>query len=81
MSDRFLRSKKLDEITGVSRTTRWRLERAGLFPRRRFLSANSVGWLESEIVAWVREQASERVPGRFSKTLEISKRDKGNAAR
>lgn len=51
--DRILRNKDLDVITGLSRTTRWRLERAGNFPARRQLSKLAVGWLKSEIDVWM----------------------------
>ena len=51
--DRVLRNTDLDAITGVSRTTRWRLERAGEFPARRQISHGSVGWLASEITGWL----------------------------
>jgi predicted DNA-binding transcriptional regulator AlpA len=47
--DVFLREPAVRKITRLSRTTRWRLERDGKFPRRRKLSSNAVGWLESEI--------------------------------
>ena len=40
-------------IGDLSRSTVWRLERAGKFPARRQISTNSVGWLESEIDAWI----------------------------
>jgi prophage regulatory protein len=51
--DRNLRNRDLDVITGLSRTTRWRLEREGKFPARRKLSSMAVGWLKSEIDAWL----------------------------
>ncbi|MBO1270843.1 AlpA family phage regulatory protein [Shewanella sp. 4t3-1-2LB] len=56
--DRFVREAERKAITSVSRTTAWSLERQGLFPRRRKLHANStaVGWLLSELVAWVRNR-------------------------
>jgi len=53
MTDRILREKEVRVATGLSRTTRWRLERAGRFPRKRQLSAGAVGWLESEVLAWM----------------------------
>ena len=53
VEDRFIREPEVARITGLSRTTRWRLERAGKFPRRRRISANAVGWLASEIRAWM----------------------------
>ncbi len=38
---------------GLSRTTLWRAERAGKFPRRLRLGPNSVGWLASEVRDWL----------------------------
>jgi prophage regulatory protein len=40
--------------TGLSRTTVWRLEQRGEFPRHLNLSSHIVGWLESDIAAWIR---------------------------
>jgi predicted DNA-binding transcriptional regulator AlpA len=56
--DRFTRVPEVERITGLSRTTIWRLERRNEFPRRRRLSANAVGWLESEIRAWMAERSA-----------------------
>jgi prophage regulatory protein len=53
MTDRFLREREVRSMTGLSRTTRWRLERIGQFPRRRQISPGAVGWLESEVLAWM----------------------------
>jgi prophage regulatory protein len=53
MTDRFLREREVRSMTGLSRTTRWRLERVGQFPRRRQISPGAVGWLESEVLAWM----------------------------
>ena len=36
--DRFLREPEVQHITGLSRTTRWRLQRDGKFPYRRQIS-------------------------------------------
>ncbi len=55
--DRFLREAEVARITGLSRTTRWRMERRGEFPRRRSISRNAVAWLASEIRAWMVERA------------------------
>ena len=54
--DRFLREPEVRRLTGLSRTTRWRLERAGKFPRRRRISENAVAWAASEINAWIAER-------------------------
>ena len=50
---KILRTPEVTNITGLSRTTLWRLERRGDFPRRIRLSPNSTGWLESEIEGWI----------------------------
>jgi len=50
--DRYIREAECSRLSGLSRTTRWRLERAGKFPQRRQLSENTVGWKWSEIIAW-----------------------------
>lgn len=51
--DRIVRAQELHEITGLSRTTIWRLENKGSFPRRLALGANSVGWRLSEVKKWM----------------------------
>lgn len=48
-----LRTNDVIQLTGLSRSTLWRLERAGNFPERIQLGANSVGWLEADINAWL----------------------------
>ena len=52
MQDSFIRWPQVKAITGLSRTTVWRLEKAGQFPKRRSLGAHSVGWLQSELAGW-----------------------------
>ena len=56
--DRFVRDRECENLTGLSRTTRWRLEKKDLFPKRRQISENSVAWLESEIQDWVQSKAA-----------------------
>ncbi|MBI5191253.1 MAG: AlpA family phage regulatory protein [Nitrospirae bacterium] len=56
MQDKFIRRPEVLKIVGLSATTIWRLERAGTFPMRRKLSTGAVGWLESEIQAWMTER-------------------------
>jgi prophage regulatory protein len=59
MDEYFMREGEVAKISGLSRTTRWRLEREGKFPKRRQISSNTVGWLSSEISAWVAERVGE----------------------
>jgi len=54
MPDRIIRSKEVQEITGLSRTTLWRLERKGEFPARVTLGVGSVGWKLSEVENWLK---------------------------
>ena len=48
-----LRTAEVIRLIRLSRTTLWRLERNGTFPTRIRLGANSVGWLEEEVLAWI----------------------------
>ncbi len=57
MPDRFIREPECAQITGLSRVTRWRLERRGDFPKRRQISPNAMGWLESELMSWMKARA------------------------
>jgi predicted DNA-binding transcriptional regulator AlpA len=52
-SKRVLSQRAVLERVPVSRTTLWRMERAGLFPQRIRVSANRVGWIEADVDAWV----------------------------
>ncbi len=51
-ADRFIREPECRRVSGLSRTTRWRLERRGEFPKRYAISPNGVAWLLSEILSW-----------------------------
>lgn len=57
---RVVREKERFRLTGLSRCQAWRLERAGQFPSRIHLGANSVGWLASEIEQWILSRAAQR---------------------
>lgn len=56
--DRILPWLKVRDIAGISRTTAWRLQNIGEFPRPVMLSPGRVGWRESDIRAW----RASRVP-------------------
>jgi prophage regulatory protein len=55
-AERFIREAECREISGLSRSTRWRLERAGKFPRRRQISIGCTGWLASEVADWLADR-------------------------
>lgn len=52
--DLILRANDVHRLTGLSRTTIWRMERKGQFPARVPLSAGSVGWRKSEVEQWIK---------------------------
>ena len=56
MQNEFLRWPRVRQLTGLSRSTVWRLEKNGQFPARRKLSANSVGWSLIELQAWMQSR-------------------------
>jgi prophage regulatory protein len=49
---RMLTEKQVLEIVPVGRTTLYRMEKAGRFPRSIYISPNRRVWFEDEIVAW-----------------------------
>ncbi len=57
--DRFMREPEVEHVTGLSRTTRWRMEKKGSFPPRRQISPNCRANMESEIRSWLAERAAE----------------------
>jgi prophage regulatory protein len=58
--DRILRKPETTFKVGLSDVTLWRMEKVGKFPKRLRLGGNSVGWLESEVNAWLEERKAER---------------------
>jgi prophage regulatory protein len=53
---RLLPFREVAQRVALSRSTIWRMERAGQFPKRRRLSVNKVAWWEPEIEEWVRNR-------------------------
>ncbi|MBH3384681.1 AlpA family phage regulatory protein [Pseudomonas plecoglossicida] len=53
LQDKFIRFGSLAEMVGLSRTTIYRLEQQGQFPRRVKLGSNSVAWRMSEVLNWM----------------------------
>lgn len=52
-TERLVREEERRKMTGLSRSTVWRLEREGVFPRRKYTGKNSCGWLMSELLLWM----------------------------
>jgi len=56
-----LRTAKLQTYVGLSRTTIWRLEKSGQFPKRVRLGQNSVGWLKGDVDTWLESRKGEEI--------------------
>ncbi len=55
-ANRIIRAKEVQNLTGLSRTTLWRLEQQNAFPKRVSLGGQSVGWKLNEIQSWIDEK-------------------------
>lgn len=55
--DRLLPWRAVREIIDISRTTAWRMQRAGDFPEPVLMSPGRVGWWESDLKAWKNARA------------------------
>ena len=51
--DQFIGEKECHQITNLSRVTRWRLIKQGLFPPKIRLSPNRTAWRLSAILEWM----------------------------
>lgn len=76
--DRLLTWARVKDITGISRTTAWRMQKAGDFPEPVAISPKRVGWWESELTAWkatrkVGGKARSLAPPRKPKLIETAR--------
>lgn len=55
-----MRAPDVTRITGLSRTSIYRMECAGRFPQRVQLSSNSVAWRKADVVAWINSRPNGR---------------------
>ena len=58
---KLLRFAAVHERTGLSRSTIWRLEHRGQFPKHRPISTNAVAWVEGEVAAWIQAKVDVAV--------------------
>jgi prophage regulatory protein len=58
---RMLSEKQILELVPISRTTLFRMMKAGRFPKATYISPNRRCWFESEVVAW-QQAIGERNP-------------------
>ena len=57
---RILRLSQVIDATGLQKTTIYELQAAGLFPMRVHITRHSVGWIDSEVQAWISERIARR---------------------
>jgi prophage regulatory protein len=53
---RALRTPEVLRVTGLSKSTIWRLMKAGKFPRNVKLGPKAVGWLAHDIDRWFQDR-------------------------
>jgi prophage regulatory protein len=64
MAKQVLRVKDVVEEYGLSRTSIWRKERTGSFPKRVRLGAGrAVGWLRSDLEEWLQSLKAPALAG------------------
>lgn len=57
---RLIRLSEVMRQTGLRKTTIYQLQSGGEFPQRVQITVNCVGWIESEIQAWLEARAGGR---------------------
>ncbi len=60
---RYIRFKELKTLVPLGRTTIWRMEREGRFPRSRRIGKSAKAWLETEVLSWMQERAVDHEKG------------------
>ena len=53
MYDRLLRRREVEDMTGLSRSSIYRLMKLGLFPRPVKVGRSAVRWNKSAVAAWI----------------------------
>ena len=80
--DRFLAKPEVLRIAGFSAATLWREVQAGRFPAPVWISANRVGFVESEVRAWISSRVDQgRSRSTTTDDLPIGGKDDDRASR
>ena len=58
--DRIIDGKELKKLVPFSPMHIWRMEKAGVFPRRIKIGPNRVGWSLTEVYDWINARKAER---------------------
>lgn len=72
------RDAEATEITGLGRSTRYKMEKAGTFPQRIQITAGLTGYLRKDLYEWVEKRAQE--PRQCPAKLPVSPGRKRKAA-
>lgn len=64
---RLLPLRLVNDRTGLSKSSIYRLEKEGKFPKRVTITETRVAWVESEIDAWIAEKIAARDEGAKTK--------------
>ena len=60
MSDRLLRRREVERVTGLARSTIYRYMREGDFPRPVRVGPAAVRWRQSDLVRWLESRSVAR---------------------
>jgi prophage regulatory protein len=69
---RFTSIPEATAMTGLSRTTQWRMARQGKFPRAIAISPGRVAYITEELDRWIADRIEEREPGRRPNHIEAA---------
>ncbi len=82
LEDRLFGWRRVKDMTGLSRSTAWRLQQLGKFPAPVRISTKRVAWRESDLLAWKAAKLDDKTtvpkrtfrPPRSSKLPGMSRR-------
>ena len=60
---RIIRLPAVLQVTGLSRSTLYELDKAGKFPTKVQLSTRAVGWVQDEVDSWIASRVAARDGG------------------
>jgi prophage regulatory protein len=60
MQELIWREPRVKKESGLSKSTRWRMEKEGKFPKKIQLSSRAVGWRAEEIIQWCEDRSEAK---------------------
>lgn len=58
---RVIKCAEVQALTSLSRTSIYRYEKAGTFPKKIILTPNCIGWRLGEVLEWIASRQSKEV--------------------